>query len=175
MRIFQVASALIVTAALTSTADPASAKSVPSHPLHGTVDVAAEPIDPPTDGACGAALLDKSMSDQQVADACQSDPAYNKWIADTTKGAPCTSSDSSVDEGTQVVIRSNAGKVLGVTKLLAGTLVKDQGDICRFKFAHTVGDAPKYEIAVGATNPVTVSKSDLQRHGWLAALRYKSA
>jgi hypothetical protein len=174
MRIFQVACAFTVAVGLTYAADVASAKPSSSHPLHGTVDVTAEPIDPPTEGACGAALVDKSLSDQQVADACQNDPAYNKWITDTTKGAPCTSGDSNVDTGTQVIIRSKAGKVLGTTKLSAGTLVKDQGEICRFQFAHTVGDAPGYEIAIGATNPVTFTKTELQRHGWLAALHYKS-
>jgi hypothetical protein len=164
----------MVIVALTYAADAAAAKSVPNHLLRVTVDTAAESIDPPTEGACGAALIDKSKTALQIAQVCQNDPAYNKWIADTTKGAPCTSSDANVDEGTQVVIRSKAGKTLGITELSAGTLFKDQGDICRFQFAQTVGDAAKYEIVIGAGNPVILTKHALQRHGWLLALRYKS-
>jgi hypothetical protein len=173
MRIFRSGSVLVLVVGLLYVTGEAAA-TPPDHLLRGIVDYPTELIDPPKD-ACGAALLDGSKTDQQVAHVCQGDPAYDAWMATTKKGAPCTSERDviTVDDSTQVLVRSNTGKKLGTTTLSTGALVKDQGQTCRFTFALTVRDAPTYRITVGTGNPVRFDKRDLQRHGWLAVLRYE--
>ncbi|MBC3760836.1 hypothetical protein ACUN7V_14450 [Quadrisphaera oryzae] len=79
-------------------------------------------------------------------------------------GTTCTAASSGLGEGSDVVITSGDGTVLGSTHLGAGTY---DGSRCVLPFTLSdVEDAGDYFITLDGGDPVSFNREDLVRDDW---------
>ena len=155
---------------LATASPPAVGAPASTHLVHGTFDARAALVAPPSDGECGTVLYAPESTPDDIVAACQNDPAYDKYLTDTMKGAACSSDDARLAVGTEVTVRNVRHATVAVSKLTGGSYTKDQGDRCEFVFRVRVPDSPSYEVEVGNLGFVKVTKTSLRNQHWSLAL-----
>ena len=85
-------------------------------------------------------------------------------------GNTCSTYGSGFDDvgvGTDVVVKSGEGAIVGVGKLEIG--VAQSAYECRFPFTLEVKDAEFYSFEVGDRGDLSYSRADLEAMGWSVA------
>jgi hypothetical protein len=93
-------------------------------------------------------------------------------------GGPCKGAEAgypNIQAGTMVVVRDEAGAVLGSVPLQGGSLrkglLRGRDDDCVFTFSLSVPERDAYRIKVGRQpGNVRFTRTDLERSGWKADL-----
>jgi hypothetical protein len=87
--------------------------------------------------------------------------------SDTRGGCETQGGYSDIGPGVEVVVKVEAGKIMGTATLGAGELVVAATNQCRFGWSiPSIPDAQFYAVEIGRRAGLTFSKAQLEADGW---------